>query len=208
MSQNNNSIGAFIVGVDPVGALPFDTTPTIISQWANSPVLLKLIDDFNQYINPSVAIDDWFDAVWNVQTAVGYGLDVWGRIVGIGRVLQVATPTIFLGFAEATSTYATAFGGGPFYSGVQATYNYPLTDDSYRLLVMAKAAANIWDGSIPGLNIILRLLFPGRICYVTDGENMTMTYTFEFVLSAVELAIVNSGVLPKPCGVSVSIVHL
>lgn len=38
-------------------------------------------------------------------------------------------------------------------------------------------------------------------------ETMTMTYTFMFQLSSVELAIVqNSGVLPKPTGVKASVV--
>lgn len=38
---------------------------------------------------------------------------------------------------------------------------------------------------------------------------MTMTYTFTFALTPVELAIVlNSGVLPKPTGVAASVVLL
>jgi len=38
---------------------------------------------------------------------------------------------------------------------------------------------------------------------------MMMTYTFEFPLSPVELAIVqNSGVLPKPTGVAATVVIL
>ena len=80
------------------------------------------------------------------------------------------------------------------------------------------------------------MLFPGNgNCYVTDGNHessyfgfaeaetclpfnqgvfyddesvpsMSMQYVFQSDLSAVDLAIVNSGVLPKPVGVSVSIV--
>ena len=85
-------------------------------------------------------------------------------------------------------------------------------------------------------NQILMMLFPGNgNCYVTDGNHessyfgfaeaenclpfnqgvfyddesvpsMSMQYVFQSDLSAVDLAIVNSGVLPKPVGVSVSIV--
>ena len=50
-------------------------------------------------------------------------------------------------------------------------------------------------------------LFPHRgNCYVVDGLNMTMQYFFAFPLSPVELAIVSqSGVLPKPVGVSATV---
>ena len=45
--------------------------------------------------------------------------------------------------------------------------------------------------------------------YVTDGLDMTMTYTFAFQLSPVQSSIVfNSGVLPRPCGVAASVVQL
>jgi len=207
MSQHPNDIGNFIIGQDPIGALPFDWYgETVISQWANSPTLLQLIDDFSQCIDPNIAIDNWYDAVWNVQTAIGYGLDVWGRIVGVNRVLPVISSDFF-GFAQASD--ANGFGQAPFYNSQGLTTNYALSDPAFRLLVLAKAAANIWDGSIPGLNTILRLLFPGQICYVTDGLNMTMTYTFEWTLSPVQQSVIaNSGVLPKPCGVSATVVQL
>jgi len=29
--------------------------------------------------------------IWNIQTARGVGLDIWGRIVGVTRVLQVSS---------------------------------------------------------------------------------------------------------------------
>ena len=58
-------------------------------------------------------------------------------------------------------------------------------------------------------NAILLALFPNRgDVFVTDDGNMSMTYTFNFALSAVEAAIVTqSGVLPKPSGVAVSYVQ-
>jgi hypothetical protein len=170
--------------------------------------LLQLIDDFSQCIDATIPIDNWFDAVWNIDTAQGYGLDVWGRIVGVNRVLQISTSKYF-GFEEAGTVSTDTFGQSPFYNGQSVTENYALSDSAFRLLIMAKAAANVWDGSIPGLNSILRLLFPGQIAYVTDGENMTMTYTFGWTLTPAQAAIVSTaGVLPKPCGVSATIIQL
>lgn len=180
-----------------------DVERTIISQYAGSPSLVRLVQDINTYIDPATDFDAFYDYVWNVATAVGWGLDVWGRIVGVGRVVQVPTGEITWGFEEANPNSSVPFGSGVFYSGAGVTGNYALSDDAYRLLIYAKALSNISNGSIPSINQILRNLFPGRgNCYCTDGANMTMTYKFEFATTTVEQAVVQqSGVLAKPAGV-------
>ena len=77
-------------------------------------------------------------------------------------------------------------------------------------MILAKAATNIWDGSIPSYNKILLNLFPQRgLCYLADNQNMSMTQTFHFALSPVDIAIVQfSGALPSPTGIAVSIAQL
>lgn len=204
-----NAIGNFIIGVSPIGVSPppFDWTLTLISQYANSPILTQLLANFDEYIDQSQNMDLFFDRVWNVITAQGYGLDVWGRIVGVQRTLQVAVGKYF-GFDEATTASADPFGQSPFYAGVAATQNYTLSDNAYRLLVLAKALANISDGSVRSLNQLLLNLFPGLgNCYVLDNGGMSMTYMFEFTLTPVQQAIVyQSGVLPKPVGVAANII--
>ena len=180
----------------------------LISQYAASPTIVRLVEDFAAWIVPTADFDAFYDLVWNVETAQGWGLDVWGRIVDVGRVVQVASGEITLGFEEANPNSAVPYGSGVFFSGTGATSNYALTDDAYRVLIYAKALSNICDGSIPSVNRILRLLFPGRgNCYCTDGLDMTMTYTFEFPLTEVELAILSqSNVLCKPSGIVATIV--
>lgn len=186
---------------------------TIISQYSNSPAIYQLISSMNDYIDPVANIDNFYNLLWNVDTAEGYGLDVWGRIVGVGRVLQIASGTYF-GFAEAAdATSESPFNsGGPFFSGGATTGNFALSDDAFRVLIFAKALANICDGSIQATNQVLVNLFPGRgNAYVTDGLDMTMTYTFAFspVLTPVEFAIVSqSGVLPRPAGVAATVVQI
>lgn len=188
-----------------------DVGRTEISQYGNSPTLLLLIEAANQWLDPANNIDQFYSLIWDVSTAVGFGLDVWGRIVGVQRYLQVSSLK-YWGYDEAGTTSADPYGQSPFYGGSALSQNYALSDTSFRLLIMAKAAANLCDGSIPAINAILMALFPGRgPAYVTDGLNMTMTYTFAFspVLTPVELAIIGqSGVLPRPTGVSTSVVQL
>lgn len=184
-----------------------DIGTTIISQYAASPTLRQLIFSLQDYFDQTANFDAFYNLIWNVDTAQGYGLDVWGRIVGVGRVLPVDFNKYF-GFDEATTASADPFNQSPFWNGVPFTGNYALPDAGYRLLIMAKAAANITDCSSPAINRILLNLFPGRgNCYVTDGLDMTMTYTFAFPLNPVEVSIVeNSGVLPRPAGVSATVV--
>jgi hypothetical protein len=209
-APGSNQIGQFEIGVSPIGTIPaFDVWTTVISQYANSPRLTAMITDMAAYFDFTKNFDDFFDLIWSVNTAQGYGLDIWGQIVGVERVLDIGIGFLYFGFNEATPLSAAPFNQGPFYSGQALTNNFRLTDDAYRVLILAKALANITDGSILSLNQILLSLFPGRgDAYVTDDGNMSMTYTFNFALTPVEAAIVTqSGVLPQPNGVTVSYVQ-
>ena len=207
----SNAIGSFTIGVSAIGSIPyFDYWQTVISQYANSPILMQLIDNFFQYVDQTVNLDAFFDLLWNIETAEGYGLDVWGRIIGVSRTLNVGIDVVYFGFQESVSPgiYSPGtFGEQSFYSGQDTTNNFDLSDSAYRVLLFAKALSNISDGSIPSINQLLINLFPNRgNAFVQDNLDMTITYVFEFVLSPVEVAIVStSGVLPKPSGVSYDI---
>lgn len=185
---------------------------TILSQYANSPTLVQLIQNMDGYIDPSTDIDAFYNLIWNVDTAVGLGLDIWGKIVGLenGRKLTIPSSEINFGFSQAGTASATPFGSGTFFSGQQMTQTYLLGDDAFRTLILVKALANICDGSIPSMNRLLQNLFAGRgRCYVNDLGNMQMRYTFEFYLQPWEKAIVTqSGALPRPTGVLASILEV
>lgn len=206
----SSAIGVFEIGVSPIGTIEaFDYWDTVISQYANSPVLTTIIANLNQCIDQTANLDAFFDDIWNILTAQGAGLDIWGRILGVTRTLHLVNPGTFLGF-ESAEPGAEPFDQAPFFAGETTTTNFNLTDPAYLVLLLAKAFANISDGSAKSVNIILKSLFPGRgNAYATDGLDMTMTYTFDFILTPVELAIVSqSGVLPRPAGVASSIIQI
>lgn len=201
-------IGSFIIGVSPIGAIPlFDVWTTIIAQYANSPILTALIQSFNAAMDMTENFENFYDLIWNIATAQGYGLDVLGRIADVTRTLQIPSVGItYLGFEEAGSWQGFNQSGG-FFSGGGLTTNFDLSDYDFRRLILAKCAGNISDGSIPSVNQILLALFPDRgPCYVQDNQNMSVTYTFEFPLSAIDVAIVSqANVLPTSAGVAVTI---
>lgn len=196
---------------------PFPWITTVLSQYANSPTIMQLLSNYATYIDPAVNINAFYDMVWNVDTAVGYGLDVWGRIVGVSRVLQIASVEYF-GFTSPVvgGPSGTPFNVGIFFHDVPATSNFTLLDGPYRGLILAKALFNICNGTIQAINQIMVDIFgadgPFPVTgnsYCTDGNDMTMTYTFGDTLTPLQLAIVEqSGVLPRPCGVASSVVQL
>lgn len=251
---------------------------TVLSQYSNSTRLISLLEMIDEWISPDANFEEFYSLIWNVDSAVGYGLDVWGRIVGVIRVVSLDA-TDFFGFTGSVTTFTGSVSGsdltvtgsagtvtigqvvtdttgalvpgtvimgqvsGPsggdggytisppqvsvpseamvtnisssgdpfsvssFYAGQSTTTNFALADDVFRQLILAKAAANLTDGSVPSINAILMNLFPHRgNAFVQDNNNMSMTYVFTFPLSPPEQAIVvSSGVLPRPTGVSVSV---
>jgi hypothetical protein len=161
-----------------------DWTKTIISQYAPSPTINAIIDYFNQCTDITADIDNLYQYIWNVETAVGFGLDIWGRIVGVSRSISTDSGDI------------------------------TLSDSQFRTLILLKAASNISNSSIPAINGFLRDLFgdSGRVyaivpTYRTDSSPyptgvMRLRYVFEYIPDDIQQAILaQSGIVPKPAGV-------
>lgn len=208
-SPGGNGVGLFQIGLSPIGDIAtWDPWLQIIAQYANSPRIDAVATSFNDAIDQTENLENLYDNIWNVLTAVGYGLDVWGRIVGVSRTLKFPNGVSYFGLKEANSW--TGFGQGGFYSGSGVSNNFFLSDSDFRTLILAKAAGNISDGSIASINQILLTLFPNRgAAYVANNQNMSCTLTFEFALTPVELAIIEqANVLPIRAGVAVTISQL
>ncbi|HHS1136544.1 TPA: DUF2612 domain-containing protein [Salmonella enterica subsp. enterica] len=181
---------------------------TVLAQYAASPRLNALINSFNAALSPDSFINDFYDLIWNIDTAEKYGLDVWGKIVGVSRRLTVKDDFNYLGFSEARMDNPRPFNQAPFYSGKSVTRTVDLSDEIYRRLILMKAMSNITDCSVPDINRMLRFMFgKNRRAYVLNDGGLRMSYIFEFALSSAELAIIqSSGALPSPPGVYVSVV--
>jgi hypothetical protein len=191
------------LGPNPTG---FDPEETIISQYANSPTITQLIASMSDYFDPTANLVAFYNNVWNIDSAVGFGLDTWGRIVGIGRLLQLPYGGPVFGFYTGDDSFAP-FNQAPFAPAGNATQTFSMPDAPYRTLILVKAFGNICRPTAPAINTMLNNLFEGRgRCYVQDYGNMSMSYTFEFKLTQVEYAILTQlGVPPRPAGVQVYI---
>lgn len=188
---------------------------TVIRQYAAAGALKRIIYSFNDAVSIDDFIESFITEVWDVRTAGTYGLNVWGKIVGVSRLVTVEPSEDYFGFDEASSSPAVAddpqpFNQAPFYTaGTNQTSTVSLTNDVYRKLILVKAAANITDCSIPSLNRLLVTMFGDRgRAYVRNDGSMEMSYVFEFALTPAELSIVRySGAFPAPAGVTVNIVQ-
>lgn len=176
---------------------------TIMSQYANSPRLIGIITSLWAGIDPTKFTEDFYRLVMNIPTAVGFGLDIWGRIVGIGRSVTFVNPDgEYFGFEEGFYP----FNERPFSAPGSGSDTWELTDDAYRGLILFKALSNIVYATAPNINALMRSMFE-KPCYCLLTGPMKMRYVFEFDLSAYQLHLVyNTDILPRPCGVEIDII--
>lgn len=176
-----------------------DWRETVISQYAHSPNMLSLIERFDNAIDPQLDVETLRKSMLDPDTAVAWGLDVWGRIVGIGRTFESRNDTPPWGFA---GSGAHVFGHGVFYAP-HIGKTHTLADNAYRLLIYMKAAANITDGSLPDINRIMATLFAERgHVAVVHVDTMKIRYVVGWHLAAHELALLlRDDIPPRPAGV-------
>ena len=154
----------------------WDIAETVQSQYATSKRMRAVIDAFWQAINPKADIDLLYKKLVNPRTAEGYGLDVWGRIVAIGRsYLAVDDDTPYFGFDPpegVKNERLNSFGNAPFYKQVMGKVE--LADTMYRTYVFLKALINISNSSLAGLNHMVKLLFPDADIQILHTGTMVL----------------------------------
>lgn len=187
---------------------------SVMRQFSNSPTLLALLDDFDQWVDLTQFSAAFLANVWDISTAQGFGLDIWGRILGQSRYLRIAqTPGDNFGFNINSSpgTQWKPWSQAPFYGGATAgTVAFPLQDAYYRQLLLVKAAANIATCDCPSINALMRSMFGSRgRCYVGYdlAKPMHIGYHFEFFPTPVEKSIIESGLFPQPAGTTATYIY-
>ena len=64
----------------------------MISQYANSPRYLELYNGLTDIFSNAKTLEDWYNVVFNIKTATGFGLDIWGEILNQSRLLHYTNP--------------------------------------------------------------------------------------------------------------------
>jgi hypothetical protein len=175
---------------------------TILAQYANSPTITALIQNFNDAVDPLQDLNSFYNSIWDITTATGYGLDVWGKIVGISRSIPLPLAPATCGIAVCGVSVC-----GDTTTIAQRSTN--LDDAEYRNLILIKAFGNISPATIPSINNQLRTYAAGRgPAWVHDVGNMRMSYYCDFPLTPVDVAIFKkTNAFLKPSGVNANVVY-
>ena len=185
----------------------FNIDDTILSQYGVSERIKRLLRGFHELIKPDADIKLFYDNVFNILTAKGVGLDVWGLIIGISREIQVATASTNTSFFGFRGSGCDVFSSSPFYHTQSGGGTITLADDAYRELLLIKAAANISRTDLASLSSLFERLYANRgNFYIVEAGIMQLNYIFGFYLEPFELSLIlRPGLLPKPAGVSYTV---
>ncbi len=142
----------------------------------NIQTLLTGLDKvFKKYTAKPLA--DFLNNIYDLDTAAGIGLDLWGAVLNFPRVIKGLEPDEF----------------------------FTLTDDQYRIILKLLALQTKAGLTIPEINARLAQLFAGfgSASYAIDKQDMTyVNYVFVWEIPDwLRAAFANYKLLPSPMGV-------
>lgn len=177
--------------------------PVIQSQYSASPTIKALAQAYWQDVAPYEDLTLFYQSIFDLDTATGVGLDIWGRVVGIGRDLTVDENVEYFGFYGTGAQPFGQGGTGTFYLTKATTDYYSLTDVAYRKMIYWKAMANISDAAAATLNRLMQALLDISLpVYVLETGVMTIRVVMETSLSAFYTSIIrNYGLMAKGAAV-------
>lgn len=154
----------------------------ILWQYNNAPAINFLMQSKQNWydVNHNNFWNDYISNVLNILTANDYGLSIWGSILQIPRTFLV--------------------------NGVETTVD----TEMYRNIIRARMLLLRTRAAVPDINNFLNIIF-GKYgkAYVLDNNDMTISYRFNFNLTDLQIAILQTiPLLPKPAGVETLIVTL
>lgn len=181
-----------------------DYLALITSEHADKPnftaVIAALADFFVQTVDLELGLVEDF----NLDTATGVQLDAIGLWVGMSRRVPTPITGVYFTWNDTTTTgWDSGVWQGQF---DPSTGLVNVDDETYRTMILAKIAANIWDGTLGNLYDVWELVFGPGVIAIQDNQDMTMTVLYDALyLNAVQINLLINGLYPlKPIGVHVT----
>ena len=148
--------------------------------------------------------ESWIRDVFDFNTANYFGLAVWSRILDIdlGVDVDASAAEPAFGFGQ----YNENFENGNFSRLNSGTIS--LTTDQKRLVIRLRYAQLTTRPTLPNINRILSTVFSdfGGNAYVTDNQDMTIDYQFNFLIpSSLRLVLEKYDLLLRPSTVGYNI---
>jgi hypothetical protein len=202
---------------------PFDYSVNLLKailwQYDQAPNLLSLLNQKQDWynLNQTQFWTDWYNNVFNLQTANLFGLAVWSIILNVPLYVPLnpdPSDKPIWGFNDNSAyptlenTYTNFFGGNFSTLGDVIT----LTEEEQRFLLRLRYYQLITRGEVGDINDFLNYLvttsnigFTGQM-YALDGLDMSMRYIItvaDFPDSLLDI-LIKLDVLPRPAGVLIS----
>lgn len=133
-----------------------DYVGLITSQHADKPKFVAMVAAVAKAFADTSNLIDGLPQAFDLDVAVGAQLDDVGLWVGLSRKIGVPIEGVYFSFDTEGLGYDQGSWKGPFDPDVGLT---SLDDDTYRLLLRARIAANHWDGTFERAVELLELIF-------------------------------------------------
>jgi hypothetical protein len=179
-------------------------TGLITSEYQESPNFIATVSVSAGFYSYLQSLIDAFIPLFDLNTPpVGEQLDVIGQWVGVSRNIENPFSDIFF---EWDGTAAQGWDFGIWQSPNNPSAIVVLPDDAYLTLILARIAANSWDGTTEGAYAIWSILFPNTTLLITDNQNMSFSIAIQGVVpDSLTLALLTGGYLPlRPEGVEIT----
>lgn len=182
-----------------------DYTALITTQHADKPKFMAMVAVVAQCFSDQINVMQSIPAAFDLDNAVGVQLDAVGLWAGIRR--QVRTPlNVYFSLDVDGLGFDVGVWQGPYDPDSGLT---SLDDETYRLMLRAKIAANHWDGTLAGSAEVLQIIFPaesGTRIAVLDNQDMSIDILVSGAIpSIVFLSLLFGGYIPiKPEGVRIN----
>lgn len=180
-----------------------DVLAALLWQYNSAPALQSLTAQKQAWydLNQEAFWTDWYNNVFNLDTADQFGLTVWAIILDIPIIVVAQPPTNTIGFGW--GPHHRNFTHGNF----KASFgSQQLTVEQARTVLKMRYFQITTRGTVPEINRFMAKLFAGLgPCYVIDNLNMSINYVFGFdIPSNLNYIFKNYDILPRPAGVSVT----
>lgn len=186
-----------------------DLLRSLLWQYNDATTLQSLVTQKNAWFaeNHTQFWDNWYDDVFNLETANQFGLVVWGILLNLQLYVNQPPPVdvpIF-GF---NGSDGVNFDNGIF--GVNSGQTVVLSVETQRLALRLRYLQLTTSGCVPEINRALKVIFADYgAAWLYDYHNMKQAYMFDFELPfEMKYLFDNYDILPRPAGVKSGYIDL
>lgn len=201
MTIHSSAIGELAIGVS---ALETDAgyLDLITSEHRDKP---KFSATVSALVAPMESLQQFLatlPGVFDLDDAVGAQLDAVGVRVGRSRLVSTQISGVYFSWDTDSLGWEQGYWQGPYDpdSGIAS-----LNDDTYRIILRAKIAANQWDGTLSTINDILAPILgdSSALLFIEDHQDMTASVCISGEIpSSLVLALISQEYIPvRPAGV-------